>query len=58
MNKNCHDLKLYYKLSIQMNCQFEKLYLINLPLTADCEKTSPSVYKNKYKKEDEQIFLH
>jgi hypothetical protein len=29
-----------------------------LLLTADCEKTSPSVYKNKYKKEDEQIFLH
>jgi hypothetical protein len=27
-------------------------------VTADCEKTSPSVYKNKYKKEDEQIFLH
>jgi len=26
--------------------------------TSDCEKTSPSVYKNKYKKEDEQIFLH
>ena len=33
-------------------------YALNLPLTADCEKTSQSVYKNKYKKEDEQIFLH